>query len=657
MTRIIFAFLFSFLINSSDAQQHLVDSITNELKQPMADSNRAISMMRLAIDYELVDTVRAYKAYKEAIKFAKEKKLYYQIGRIYHNQSVLYTTAANYTESRASLDSAIVYYQRSDHPKAKKFEANAYGDIGNGLKTQNDLQQSVQYYLKSTSLFEQLGLMDELAIRYCNISSLFGDINEFTKQKEYAYKALASAKASNSKKNMFLSYFILANYYNGQEDGKTAKLYLDSSRMNFDEAANINSVDIIFSFYLISAQVFRKMNQLDSSFYYFRKCFEVSNKYNYSYGKAESQTQMGAIAILQKKYTDAEKYLLAGIEEAKAINYFAILDDGYRDLSDIYAITGRYKQAYEYFKKFKELSDSVINIGSRKNVTELEKKYETEKKQSQIKQLEAENKVQQLSIKQKNILNYILIAGALILLIFSLLAYRTYKQKQKLQQQHISELETEKHLTATEAVLKGEEQERTRLAKDLHDGLGGMLSGIKYSLNTMKGNLIMTPDNSQAFERSMDMLDSSIKEMRRVAHNMMPESLVKFGLDTALKDFCNEINKTGALNVSYQSLGLENEIIEQTTAITIYRIVQELINNTMKHAAAKTAIVQVTKSDDHLSVTVEDDGKGFDTTILNQSKGIGWSNIKNRVEFLKGTLDVQSEKDKGTSVHIELNIV
>ena len=173
-------------MNSADAQQHLVDSITNELKQPMADSNRATSMMRLAIDYELVDTVRAYKAYKEAIKFAKEKKLYYQLGRIYHNQSILFTTAANYTESRASLDSAIVYYQRSNHPKAKKFEANAYGDIGNGLKAQNDLQQSVQYYLKSISLFEQLGLMDELAIRYCNISSLFGDINEFTKQKEYA---------------------------------------------------------------------------------------------------------------------------------------------------------------------------------------------------------------------------------------------------------------------------------------------------------------------------------------------------------------------------------------------------------------------------------------------------------------------------------------
>jgi signal transduction histidine kinase len=132
--------------------------------------------------------------------------------------------------------------------------------------------------------------------------------------------------------------------------------------------------------------------------------------------------------------------------------------------------------------------------------------------------------------------------------------------------------------------------------------------------------------------------------------------LVKFGLDTALKDFCADINNSGALKISYQSIGLENIVLEQTTAITIYRIVQELINNTMKHAVAKTAIVQVTKTNNQLAVTVEDDGKGFDTSILRQSKGIGWSNIQNRVEFLKGNLDVQSEKEKGTSVHIEMNI-
>jgi signal transduction histidine kinase len=172
----------------------------------------------------------------------------------------------------------------------------------------------------------------------------------------------------------------------------------------------------------------------------------------------------------------------------------------------------------------------------------------------------------------------------------------------------------------------------------------------------MKGNLVMTPENAQAFERSMDMLDSSIREMRRVAHNMMPEALVKFGLDTALKDFCNDINQSGALVVNYQSIGLENVQLDQTVSITIYRIVQELINNTMKHAAAKNAIVQVSKSNTGITITVEDDGKGFNPVILQGGKGIGWSNIQSRVEYLKGKLDIQSAADKGTSVHIELNI-
>src|SRR4030095_5863905 len=150
--------------------------------------------------------------------------------------------------------------------------------------------------------------------------------------------------------------------------------------------------------------------------------------------------------------------------------------------------------------------------------------------------------LQAAQLRERRFWNYSLISAAIILLIISLLFYRNYKQKQKLQEQRIRELEKETQLTATDAVLKGEEQERARLAKDLHDGLGGMLSGIKYSFQNVKDSLVMTPDNHQAFERTMDMLDSSIKEMRRVAHNMMPAALVKFGLDTALKDFCNDIN-------------------------------------------------------------------------------------------------------------------
>jgi signal transduction histidine kinase len=281
--------------------------------------------------------------------------------------------------------------------------------------------------------------------------------------------------------------------------------------------------------------------------------------------------------------------------------------------------------------------------------------FESENKEKKITLLEQEKELQQLRLKQKNDFNYVLIVSATTLLIISLLSYRNYRQKQKLQQLRINELEAEKQLTATEAVLKGEEQERTRLAKDLHDGLGGLLSGVKFSLSNMKDNLIITPDNMAVFERSLDMIDASIRELRRVAHNMMPEMLTKFGLDEALKEYCNILNGTGLLKVKYQSLGMAARL-DKSLEIIVYRIIQELLNNILKHASASEAFVQLIRETNRLNVVVEDNGKGFDTAILEKNKGAGWMNICSRVDYLKGQLDIHSEAGKGTLVNIEFNI-
>jgi two-component system NarL family sensor kinase len=171
--------------------------------------------------------------------------------------------------------------------------------------------------------------------------------------------------------------------------------------------------------------------------------------------KAESQLQLGGVSIQQKKYADAEKYLQGGIRLADSIGYFNMLDEGYRYMADVYAATGRYKEAYEYHQKYKDVSDSVTSLDARKYITDLEKKYETSKKDKQL--LLQETQLQ----KRKNLI-YLLIGAAAALLLFSFLAYRNYQQKKKLQQQRISELEALQQLTATEAILKGEEQERTR---------------------------------------------------------------------------------------------------------------------------------------------------------------------------------------------------
>ena len=171
----------------------------------------------------------------------------------------------------------------------------------------------------------------------------------------------------------------------------------------------------------------------------------------------------------------------------------------------------------------------------------------------------------------------------------------------------------------------------------------------------MKDNLIITPENMAIFERSLDMIDTSIKELRRVAHNMMPEMLTKFGLDEAIKEYCNTINSTKLLTVKYQSLGMDARL-DKSAEIIVYRIVQELLNNIMKHSGATEAFVQLIRENNRLNIVVEDNGKGFDKDALDENKSAGWVNIRSRVDYLKGQVDIHSEAGKGTLVNIEFNV-
>jgi len=308
------------------------------------------------------------------------------------------------------------------------------------------------------------------------------------------------------------------------------------------------------------------------------------------------------------------------------------------------------------------VSDSLFKAETSKRVAEVEAQYQNEKKQTEIVQLQKDKQIQSLTIRQKSTLNYFLIGSLAAFLVAAFLGYRNFRHRQQLtkqqgelQQQRISELEKDRQLIAVDAMLQGQEEERSRLAKDLHDGLGGLLSGVKFSLSNMKDNLIITPENMTVFERSLDMLDTSIKELRRVAHNMMPEMLTRFGLNEALKEYCNTINTTNLLLVKYQSIGMDSRI-EKSSEIIIYRIIQELLNNILKHAAATEAMIQLVKEEGRLSIIVEDNGKGFDIATLKENKGAGLTSVQSRVDYLKGQLDIHSEAGKGTLVNIELNV-
>jgi signal transduction histidine kinase len=554
---------------------------------------------------------------------------------------------------------SIIFFERALKilPQRSKVEiqtlGNAYTSLGLSYSMINDWENAQLNYQKSIGKLEQAGDSSSVSLTYMNMAYIFLDVEDWHNATISLNKSAAYLNAASDKEYAAEIYASLSRSFSKAGDLQQARRYLVTA----DSIIRLQGADASKTFYyLAEGEYFFYRNEFERAVQCNVKGLGFARSWGDSAFVAVLLENLGAAYLGEKDYSSALQSFDASKSIAENNNFLPQKTKILKLMFRLYRETGQLNEAVQVSGNLMELTDSLsLTLNNNRRII-MDAVFDSDKKEKRITALETERQKQLLKIYRKNTLNYILIASAATLLLISLLTYRNYKQKQKIQQQRINELETKQQLTATEAVLKGEEQERTRIAKDLHDGLGGMLSGIKFSFNTMKGNLIMTPENKQAFERSMDMLDSSIKEMRRVAHNMMPEVLVNFGLDTALNDLCNDISKSGALKVAYQSLGLENAKIEQTTSIAIYRIVQELLNNTMKHAAATTAIVQVSRSENQLTITVEDDGNGFDTAILQHTQGIGWSNIQNRVEFLKGSLDVRSGNKAGTSVHIEINL-
>ncbi|MEP7317274.1 MAG: sensor histidine kinase, partial [Panacibacter sp.] len=217
--------------------------------------------------------------------------------------------------------------------------------------------------------------------------------------------------------------------------------------------------------------------------------------------------------------------------------------------------------------------------------------------------------------------------------------------------------ETDKKLVQT--LLENQkivEVERTRIAKDLHDGLGGLLSGIKLTLGSMKGYVLVSGENAATFKRAISQLDTTIVEMRRVAHSMMPEALLKFGLTEAIEDYCDGINESSSLKIKFTKLGPELPL-EKATEVTLYRVVQELSNNAIKHAQSQNIFIQLVRHERGITLTVEDDGRGFDATNLSILKGDGLKNVQSRVDYLKGNVELQSSPGNGTSVIIEIPLL
>ena len=212
-------------------------------------------------------------------------------------------------------------------------------------------------------------------------------------------------------------------------------------------------------------------------------------------------------------------------------------------------------------------------------------------------------------------------------------------------------MEQEKKLSTYEALIDGQEKERNRLATELHDGLGGMLAAVKMNLSKTAQDVAGI---HSIIESSTLKLDHSIQELRLIARNLMPPSLRNLGLVNALHDFCEGL-KSEAVNIIFQSYDVDESKLDENMKLIIYRIMQELITNAVRHSGGNEILADLVQSSNQIQITVEDNGRGFEQKEI-KSVGIGLNNIRSRVDYLKGSMNIESNPGLGTSVTISFNI-
>jgi two-component system NarL family sensor kinase len=364
--------------------------------------------------------------------------------------------------------------------------------------------------------------------------------------------------------------------------------------------------------------------------------------FNYS----EAQTSADSILIkannlLQIKETNQAILLLD--ETIKTIPNNLNKQSALQLLSKAYSKKGDDAKALSTLNEMMVLKDSLIKIETTQTIDALRAGYETDKQEKELALQKAKINQQQVIILAISICS--LLSLGLVFLYFS-------RKKNALKNEMATAILEEKN-NAAMAILAAEEKERKRIASDLHDGIGQMMSAVKMNLSSLAYKLTsLTPQEAALLEKTMALTDESCKEVRTVSHNMMPNALLKSGLSSAIKTFVDKIDHK-KLKVNLHSEGLDNRLPD-TVEIVLYRVIQETVNNVIKHAKANQLDIAIIKDVDGLSCTIEDNGIGFNFNDKNLTEGIGLKNIQARIAYLQGTVEWDAVPNKGTLVSIHI---
>jgi two-component system NarL family sensor kinase len=552
---------------------------------------------------------RALELYGIALKYARAAKLDRKVASIENNIGLIYWKIGDQQKALGYYYDALRVFERLGE---KKFQANVLSNIGLIHSSLNAEHKALEFQRAALALRLQTKDDYGTASTYNNISKVFTELYKEDSAIYYTMEAIALQKKMDDKYGLGISYANLGMSYGIKKKNDSALFYLQKSAAIREQIED--KLGSIYSYHAL-AEMYHQAGKMDLALKHGERALAISQE------------------IKSKERIATCSHVLSRIHEK----------------------TGNYKKAYDYLNTHATYLEEIFDTIKNKQAAELAVKYDVEKKDLMIQKDKADLKNKQAEIMNKSLAlkqrNTQLSLLAILLLGTGLSSWLLFnrvklRQEARLQQEIIRQQDM-----AARAIIEAEESERKRIAGDLHDGIGQLCSAIKMNLSGL-GSRIAFSDKETAlsYEKTIALSDQACKDVRSISHQMMPNILLKSGLSAAVRDFLDKIDAR-RLEVHLETFGL-TEKLDNNTEIVLYRIIQEAVNNVIKHSGASKLYIQLNRDNEGITATIEDNGTGFDVNDKNKFNGIGLKNIAGRVEFLKGSVEFDSAPGRGTVVSV-----
>ena len=539
------------------------------------------------------------------------------------------STLREISDASLTCDSTLLLLQnlKADQADDSPLKAQALLQIGLAHYCLGQFEKALNNYQQSLDLFINFDSKEKPAEILNLIGTLQKKQDNFELAEKYFKDGLAYAQkkydqlgVGNSLNNLGVLFF-----QKNQLD-TSLDYYLKSTEV---KAAIGDTIGLSYNYDNLG-MVYTKLGVYDSAEYYFGLAAEYKLLINDEVGYAIVKNNIGEMLLEINQLDKAENYFNDALFVAQKVSFADFERHVLQMLSTVQEKRGDFQNALAFFKQHIEVKDSLFNERKSQQVAELETKYQTEKK-------EAEIQIQRAEIKQKNI-QLISAAGIITLLLFLFIQHRqrTKLKAEKMQEEH----QRKAREAEIKAAISSQEKERSRYARDLHDGFGQMISILTMNLKNLRDGA-KPNERQEVFEASSQVLDEMYGELKNICFDLMPQTLIQHGLESALKEFTDRINNTGKLFIELNVFGLDARLAD-IQEISLFRISQEWTNNILKYSDASRVTLQITKDEEEITLLIEDDGTGFDQSLLTNGKGNGWKNLNTRANLIQGHLELET---------------